>query len=540
MTSAPLLPVLPSGTLPPLAVLLRWLEDLRADQVDTVITPQLPPLNGSLPDVLRLGGIGTVLTSDQPAACFRWEGLGGNRVTVAETPPDADTLVEDFHHGDLPPGNTTGHSLDETNLLALVELARLEDASSCLGVGAGASWHQVLAAFDRTRTPRLPPLSARSVAGSGLGAWNPLPFERHVVAALPADGAKPWAVSDQRGRIAPVQVSDEGLLVSLHLGALEAVQLSPVDEPAPDAAWEVDEKTLDNGVVRAEFDSLGQLTRLCWDGVFAELAGPAVTPVVAGVPLGGSATITVVEAGPVRARIDVLRQVPQGLLRVSYALHAHEDGLRVTASWDGPGELELCHPTAHRGCHLHLAGELCRTSLPQARSLTHPVGVPVAGVRWATLGDAAGRGIAVVGAQPLTVSAAGGLLRVHGVRVCFALHAARREAGSLNLGQLALSLAAPGRSTSLEAPVPAPFRLADLGGLVPLWARAPSGWAGELVLADQAEARSRAFLFPAQRPSEAWRVDAAGNGLSRVNLTREGDGLELDHLPGEILVIRWR
>ena len=59
--SSPLLPLLPSGTLPPLAVLLRWLEDLRADHVDTVVTDALPPLNGSLPDVLRLGAIATLL-----------------------------------------------------------------------------------------------------------------------------------------------------------------------------------------------------------------------------------------------------------------------------------------------------------------------------------------------------------------------------------------------------------------------------------------------------------------------------------------------
>ena len=540
MTSAPLLPVLPSGALPPLAVLLRWLEDLRTDQVDTVITPHLPPLNGSLPDVLRLGGIVTILTGGQPAPLFRWEGLGGNRVTVAEEPPEAETLVEEFHHGDLPAGATVPHSSNESNLLALVELARLEDASSCLGIGVGASWNQVLTAIDRSRTPKLPVLRTSSASGNGLGAWNPLPFTRQLLTVLPLDCGKPWAVTDQHGRVAPVQVSEEGLLVSLELGALEAVQLSTHDDPAEDAAWEVEEKVLDNGVVRAEFDTLGQLTRLCWDGVFAELAGPCVAATVDGVPLAGTATISVIETGPVRGRVDVLRNTPQGLLRISYVLHAHEDGLRISAVWDGPGQLVLQHPTSHRGCQLHLAGELCRTTIPQARSLTQPIGAPTAGVRWATLGDAAGRGIALIGGHPLTVSAAGGLLSVHGEQVTYALHAARRAPGGLNLGQLSLALASPGRSTSLEEPVPPPFRLADLGGLVPLWARAPAEWAGEVVLADQAEARGKAFLFPREKPTEAWRVDSAGNGLSKVNLTREGDGIEIDHLPGEILVIRWR
>lgn len=536
MTSAPLLPLLPSGTLPPVAVLLRWLEDLRADQLDTVITDRLPPLNGSLPDVLRLGGISTILTAGQPAPHFRWEGLGGNRVTVTEAPLEADDLSDAFHHGELTPGPIAGG--DDAGLLALVDLARLEDASSCLGMGDGASWNQVLTALDRSRTPRLPPLTARSAVGAGLGAWNPLPFARQTLVTLHTE-TRPWAVRDQRGRIAPVQIAGKHLLVSLPLEALEALHLEPFDEPVPDSAWEVDEKTIDNGIVRGEFDALGQLTRLCWNGVFAELAGPAAAPRLDGKPLGGTAEITVNESGPVRARIDVVRTTPQGTLRIAYVLHAHEDGLRIESSWNGSGDLVLEHPTAHRGCHLHVAGELCRSTLPQARSLTERIGAPISGVRWATLGDAAGRGIALIGHGPLTLSAEGGLLRVHGARH-YALHAARRGEGDLNLGQLALALANDGRPTALEEPVPAPFRLAGLGGLVPLWARSPAGWAGEVVFADQAEARGRAWLYPRTAPTEAWRVDSAGNTLSKVQITREGDGLELDHLPGEVFVVRWR
>lgn len=545
MSSAPLLPLLPSGTLPPLAVLLRWLEDLRTDGVDTVVAESMPALNGSLPDVLHLGGIINLLASHQPADVFRWEGLGGNRVTVAELPPAADAVIEAFHRGELPAA--VARFADDTGLLSLIEVARLQDASSCLGIGEGAAWRQVLTALDRSRVPRFPQLTAQAIEDGALGAWNPLPFARSLVVALPAT-SKPWSVVDNRGRRSPVQVIEgmDGpeLLTCLELGALEAVTLRPFDEPVPDAAWEVEETVLDNGIVRAELDPLGQITRLCWNGVFAELAGPAVTPRVNGLPLGGSATINVLEAGPVRARVCVVRTTTAGLLKVTYTLHAHDDGLRVAIAWSpaeghADDDFEIDHPTAHRGCHLHLAGELCRSTLPQALSLTHPPAGPQGGVRWATLGDSAGRGLAIVAGRPIVLSAAGGVLRVHGAPTSYALYAATRGE-HLSLGQASVALSTPGRATALEQAVPAPFRLAELGGLVPLWARCPIGWAGEVLFSEQSQARGRGFLFPATKPTEAWRVDAAGNGLTKIGLTREGDGLELDHLPGEILIVRWR
>ena len=544
MPSAPLLPLLPSGTLPPLAVLLRWLEDLRLDQVDAIVAEILPPLNGSLPDVLRLGGITTLLTTGQPAANFRWEGFGGNRLTVAELPPEPEMLIEALHRGDLPAG--PARFADDHGLLSLVDVARLEDASACLGIGTGAAWHRVLTTLDRTRAPRMPMLVARTIEDGALGAWNPLPFARWLVVSLPST-SKPWALVDSHGRQSPVQIVEglEGpeLLTCVELGALEAVTLRAVDEPVADVLWEVEEQVLDNGLVRAEFDSLGQVTRLCWRGLFAELVGPAVAPRLNGENLGGSATISVLEAGPVRARLCVVRSATTGVLRTTYTLHAHDDGLRVAVAWSPnpdhvDAELEFDHPTAHRGCHVHLAGELCRSTLPQAYSLTEPAMAPHGGVRWATLGDAAGRGLAIVAGRAVVVSALGGVLKVHGAPTAYALYAAH-HAGA-NLGQLALALATPGRATALEAPMPAPFHLAELGGLVPLWARRPAEWAGEVCFSEQRQSRGRAWLFPQEKPQEAWRVDAAGHGLAKVNLTREGDGVEIDHLPGEILIIRWR
>ena len=543
MAHAPLLPLMPSGTLPPVALLLRWLEDLHQDQVDTVVVGTLPQLNASLPDLLRLGGISTVLASGLPRPGFRWEGVGGSRVSVR----DAEATVPDdlVHHGQLPSGEA--QFADDQGLLGLVEMARLADASSCLGLGDGASWNHILMALDRGRIPRLPHLRGRAPEGDvGLGVWNPLPFARELTCVLPLLGDKPWGVADAQGRTYPIQIVEgstgEEVLTTLSLGAHECVGLTPVHDPVADATWDVETDVLDNGLVRIELDPLGHIVRLCSRGVFAEFAGPAVAPTINGLPLGGTATITIHEAGPVRARVGVTRTTTAGTLRLTYTVHAHEDVVRIAGTWSGDGDLILTHPTTHRGSLLHAAGDLSRAMIPQARSILHPPAEPLAGVRWATLGDSSGRGLAVAAGRPITLEAEGGVLRIYGApAVSYALGAlggSRRE--GLNLGQLANHLAVGGRSFSGSESIPAPFRLANLGGLYPIWSRPPPGWAGEIVFADQSGARGRGYLYPRKQPTEAVRVDVFGNALAPVHLTREGDGLELDHGPCEVFIVRWR
>ena len=532
----PALPLLPSGILPPAIAIVRWLEVMKPV---TVALPHLPPLNGSLPDLLRLGGVEAVTTPILPQPGFRWEGVGGGRIDAIES--DAMAEPDLLHHGELPSADPLW--ADDQGALALLDLARLEDATGCLGVGSGAAWEQVLAALGAGVPPRVPPM-LRQARGEFLGAWNPLPIERDLVVSLGGIG-KPWGVRDDQGRAYPAQVVEgatgEEVLTTLRLGAFQCVTLTPIEEPVADAAWEVEPTVLDNGVVRAELDSLGQVTRLCWDGVFAELSGPAVAPRVDGRLLGGTAVVTVQEAGPVRARLSVRRTATEGTLLVTYTLHAHEDCLRITASWTGAGDLSLSHPTAHRGSRLIAAGEMSRVALHQARSVVTEPMAPLAGVRWAALGDAAGRGLAVVAGRPLVVEADGGDLRVLGSSgVGYALAAAHRRAGALNLGALAASLALPGRRYTGGEPLPAPFRLAQPGGLVPLYARRPAGWSGELLLADQSGARGKVLLQPRPACREAWRVDASGEPLAKLSLTKEGDGIELDHGPHDLFIVRWK
>lgn len=541
MPSSPLLPLMPSGDLPPAMAVVRWLEDLRRDGVDAVVAGGLPWMNGSLPDLLALGGIRHLLLDGAPVTAFRWQGRGGAAVAVtpAEGAP-ADGLP--LHHGRLParPLRVEG---DDATLHAQAEVARLEDAAAALAGGGGARWEDLLAALDRGHAPRAPVLRPRPADGAG-GAWNPLPFPREAVVALPAD-ARPWGLVDGRGRRHPAQVVEgptgSELLASLPLGALECTTLAPLDEPVAGSHWEVDEGVLDNGVLRAELDARGQVVRLCAHGVFAELAGPAVVPLLDGVALDGSAAIEVVEAGPVRARVVATRSTAHGTLRISYSLHAHEDVLRVSAAWNGEERLLLDHPSAHRGALLRLAGELAPERLEQSDDVFAPAMTPRPGVRWAALDDGGGRGLAVVGGRPLPVAACGGSLQVacDGSLTAYALGLGARTADALSFGHLAQHLAMPARGYSGGERLAAPFRLAGSPGLVPLWVRAGGDGGSELLVADHLLRRGRAWLHT-RGAVDGWLVDAAGNQLERLERSPEGDALQLDHGPGAVLIVRFK
>lgn len=540
----PAIPLMPDGTLPPTMLLLRWLGSQAATSARL---DALPPGNHILPDVLRLGGIAELQVSAGAAPPCRWEGSGGGRVLLRPdgVPPQDDAPL---HCGALPATASCGTA--DAGTLALCELARLEDASAAVGCGDGAIWDHLLARSGRTGG--MPPgAAARSGrGGEGLGAWNPLPLARPCLVALePSSVRAPWAVRDDGGALHPVQAAEGVLgptwLVQLPLGPLGGTTLRPEDEPAPGAHWEVSPRLLDNGRVRAELDDLGQIVRLCWDGVFADLAGPACSAVIDGLPLAGPAEIAVLEDGPVRARLAVRRETPAGRLDLVYTLHAYEDALRIHASWSGTATCWCDHATAQRSALLHLAGEGARWSRPQAASAVDAAMPWTGGVRWASLADAAGRGLAVAAGRPLTLRACGGHLRIRvdGGGVAWALAAPRRASDTLSLGALAEHLAVPGRSLPAGTAVPRPFRLADQGSLVPLWAARPAGWDGELLLAEQAGARSRAWLLPGgalRTESACGKVDACGRMLAACPPSPEGDGWRIDAAPGELILVRWR
>jgi hypothetical protein len=542
MSASPMLPLMSDGTLPPVAFLLHWLASRRAAVIQL---DRLPAGNGALPDLLSQAGVTTLLLTRNPVGRpFRWEGWNGGRVLV-----DATTPVDDLplHHGELPWSATDG-GIDPA-VAGLIDLARLEDAnaaSSGVAAGHGAAWEHLLAICeprDNGQAPRVPPIASHGAAlGDGrLGAWNPLPFARRAVVALPVPrGTPPWGLVDQRGVRHPVQVVEgplgRELLTSVTLGALEAVSFSALFDPVPAAHWEVNRTVLDNGRVRAELDPLGQVVRLCCDGRFVDWSGPALQPLIDGMPFSGQATTTVLEDGPIRGRVVVTRISERGTLNLTYTLHAHEDVLRVAATWDGDADLQVICPTVLRGAPLEAAGELASWMQPQRALAGQPAMTPLAGLRWARLRDSTGHGLAVIGLRPLTLAAQNGRLSIHVERTAsFALVESGIPARSGAMGRLALGLAVPARAAA--AAIPAVLRMGD-DGVVPWWISRPAEWRGEVLLGHQHDHHIRC-TFQVAGATEMARRELNGS-LRPLPVAADGDGIELDLGPGELAWIRWR
>ena len=568
MLTVPAFPLMADGTLPPLPFLLRWLSNKARQGVISVRLDRLPSGNGSLPDLLTDAGMVAIQLDRNPVGKpFRWEGWSGGRITVnasaissqaisthAASAPAVSVLDQappevalPLHHGELPWSARDG-AVDPV-LTGLIDLARLEDASAATNAGEpgqGAAWDHLLTIFSPDSTlqpPRIPPLAGHAAALSEgrMGAWNPLALARRCVVALPApSGTPPWGLVDQRGARYPVQVVEgpigRELLTSVTLGALEAVTFETHNDPVAGSHWEVSRLVIDNGHVRAELDPLGQVVRLCCDGRFVDWSGPALQVMVDDVPLAGPTTTTVLEDGPIRGRIAVTRVSTRGTLHLTYTVHAHEAVLRVSATWDGDGELRLECPTVVRAAALHVGAELGSWSIPQHADLTHECASPIVGLRWAQLADHDRRGLAVIGLRPLTVSACAGRLSLHVDRIAsLALCESALPAQACSIGQLAMSLATPARAAATV--IPATLRLVG-DHSIPWWISRPDGWLGEIIIGHQHEKRSRCTLF-ILAGKEAYRVRVDGR-LNPLRRTAENDGFEIDLAAKECAVIRWR
>ena len=529
------LSLLPSGALPPLALVLRLL----AAGVGRELTlDTLPQLNAGLPDVLALARIPALACAALPVPACRWAGA---RAAIPTYRP-GNLADRQLHRGQIPIGEAL--LADDSPLLSWCDVARLQDASACLHAGDGAMWKPILAAAAAGRTQRLPPMCTRQEdPNASAGAWNPLAQARTALVTLPV-GSRPWTLRASDGSLHPAQVvegpSGPELVVALPLGALECTKLSEHAEPVAGPAWEVGPTVLDNGRVRAEFDVQGHLVRLCVDGVFAEPLGPLAAAMHEGLPLEGTMRVDVVESGPVRARLAMTLTAAEGLLRTTWTLHAQENCLRVQVVWSGEGTVWIEHPTAHHGVELVVAGELPPVRLAQAASVTEPGAGPIAGVRYAWLADPGGRGLAVAAARGQTVEARDGLLRVVATPLATYALTIPDATGATGLAALAQHLATPMRSFTGDEPAAPRLRLVG-EGLVPLWIHRPPDWAGELLLVDHGLTRGRSVLYLSGGPPvEAYAVDVTGEPLDRLALTPEGDGVVIDHLAGDIRLVRWR
>jgi hypothetical protein len=312
---------------------------------------------------------------------------------------------------------------------------------------------------------------------------------------VPAPAGAP-AVRCVAGRRWPTQTDEAGAwaMIEAHPGVSPDV----VADTTPAAAtwWEVDPQILDNGVVRAEFSADCGITRLCWDGRFADLAGP----IAAGMP-----DLCVHARGPVRARL--------GTATDGWELRAGDAWL--TGYRSAAGVLRI--PTRHAG-PLRAAGTGAGFLVPPGGRATD--------VRWVAVGhdldpadEGAGlaSGCAVAADRPIAADWADGVLTLrHDGPVRWAI-----AHPSAHLTRLAMDLAS---GDALPAGGPR-LRWADADGL---WITPVPGGA---TWQDQHDRRRRAVLF-----GPGVVRDGRGAPLPQ---TPEGDGWVLNIPPRGQGILQW-
>lgn len=560
MRSVSNLPCAAGPTLAPVILLVRWLQQvLASDEPPAVQLAQLPCGSGSLPDLLRLAGIQDLLLSGSIAlpSPFRWEGCGGGRVIAhhADVSPHDERLP--LHVGHLP--RIPEKDQDTTTCLPhLLGLARLEDATAVVSGSDGARWEHILGLLDAPAATRIPPLAGRisTTRCDRFLAWNPLAFARPCpITVHIGDERPPWALCDEAGRIFPVQCIEgplgRSILAQVPLGALEARRLLCYDVPQDSSHWEVSNTVLDNGLLRAEFDELGQIVRLSYGTRFQELAGPFGQILLDDLPMGGTTTISILESGPVRARLAVERCAAQGTCRVIYSCLAGEDLLHISVSFeatgtDCPTRCRIDFPTPFRRQAMRCAGDLAPWDCPQAPSIVHPPAGEQVGCRWARLADDdSAAGLGLVGERALRIEAHAGRLSLivdapQQIALC---EGSGSRMLKLGLGHLADHLALPGRAGADGVEHPPFLRLVDAPNLVPLWIRRPEAWRAELILVEQAGRRGKAFCYPRDldpSTAECWHCDLAGTPQTQAPRTPEDDGFLIAYKPYDILILRLR
>lgn len=511
MTNRPALPLLADGFPPEPGVLAQWLAGLSKDVTEVVIDP-VPAISAHLPACLAAAGITHVVTSAR-AQNVRWYAPTGAAVAV-----NAATDTGKPWRGDLPDASLASTADDP----ARSHETRLRQAAA-----ATAVWPD-----GRMPAP---------VAGT-LVAWNPSPLARRAIVAFPAlktpaEGRAPWGLRDPTtGARHPLQVIEGALgpewLASLPLEAMEVAtflpELDPVDGGAP---WDVSEEILDNGLVRVEFDLYGNIGRLCFGGRFVPIAAPLLRAGQGDALLTASpARCTVLETGPVRARLAITRELPGCVLHLIFTLHAFDPCLRVSVAWDG--ELHgrwLDVSTA-------IGGQPWQRSVGWMPDRIHDDGTRWHhGLAWARLDDGDGGGLTVTGSRPWNARSNGS-----------ALFVAAQAGLTLTLSDPRLS----DPSTTAErwvtpalavGPTPGqqPFRLVMPAGVSPLWLRRSQDGIWSLTLAEQRGRAARGWLFP--RPSDrAWLTDLRGRPHRACAQTPEQDGFQIDLAAGAIHILHWR
>ncbi len=508
MPNRPALPLLADGFPPDPGVLAQWLSGLPPEATEVVIDP-VPAISAHLPACLAAAGITHVVTSAR-ANDVRWFAPTGAQVAV-----NASTDTGKPWRGDLPDASLASDAADP----ARSHETRLRQAAAATAV------------WPDGRVPA--PIPGELVA------WNPSPLARRAIVAFPAaaEGRAPWGLRDPRtGARHPLQVIEGALgpewLTSLPLEALEVATFTaepdPVDGGAP---WDVSEEILDNGLVRVELDLYGNVNRLCFGGRFVPLAAPLLRAGRGKELLTVSpARCTVLETGPVRARLAITRELPGGVLHLIFTLHAFDPCLRVSVAWDGDlHDRWLDLSTAITGQPWQRSVGWMPDHIQDDGTRWHH------GLAWARLDDGDGGGLTVSGSRPWSARSDGSALFL-GAQAGFTLtlsdpRLCDPSTVSERWGQPALAVG--------PTPPEQPFRLVMPAGVSPLWLRRSQEGVWSVTLVEQRGRAARGWLFP--RPSDrAWLTDLRGRPHRACAQTPEHDGFQIDLAAGAIQILHWR
>lgn len=347
----------------------------------------------------------------------------------------------------------------------------------------------------------------------GVTVFNPLAFARTVVVDLP-------------GATQPQPVS-------LPLRGLETVVVDLPVAPAPAATWCVGNTILDNGVIRATFDTAGRLISVRDAAGAWPLADPCDFVLHPDYPpnfdawdidhgavqrrigTAGPMTLRVVEQGPVRAILRGEATLGErSRLQLDYVLEAGADSLRldITVDWHEQARLlKFAVPGSARGRQAFFGapyGTVARTQVPGLPRDEAAWEVPA--TRWAATGDDSGRnGLLLLFERTCGVSCRDGfiglsLLRspqdpahefpaqcvadhrpqhspdngTHRIRLALARFTGLQSAPAARAEALFVSpVMVPGAARKLPAP---PFQVRGLASVIPAWV-VPSDGGGYIV-----------------------------------------------------------
>lgn len=536
------------------AVFAAWLSS-QVGRVDHLAIEALPPDNEIIPTMCAAFGI-TRLVHRLPGLppVFRWRNAAGQELLVHDEAnagaAEAASAVP-VHLGPLPATATKIRSFRK-HYRQLVHLVRLQDALAVLddGRSGGNEWGTLVDMLDgRTRPVAPAPASQGQRFDPGCEAitvWNPLPVQRAGLLRLAVEDAEvPWALHDPDGRAHPVQLVEGAtgreLLCGLALGPLACVTLAVGDQPVAGGHWEVSPQVLDNGITRVEFGQDGHARRISIDGWFPGIGPDFLQPRVDASADWSCESVTVLEDGPVRARLVATHACTAGRLRLTWSLQAGDPSLHLQATWLGE---------ATEACRLPLRlaaertkmrwwpywGEERRCDLrPDLfdegdRRLLHGVD------RCLLDGTGQGPSLGVAAIEHRQ-------LDCHPATACVAIPVESHVSWRLtacrdadDLTHLSLASLSGIRSTRSGRPSPPPFRLYDDDGLEALWIRCDGAGAIQLLLAETADHSGVASLV---LPGEAQPQVLVDGAFVDLEPHREERTWRVPYRRGEFLLLSW-